>query len=61
MKEGKVEFKDKPKSNNLSSEKLAELELVKTPEDLLSYMTKNIKYGFVGRNNNIFCLTEPVL
>lgn len=35
-----------------SSEKFSEFEKIKTPQELLSYMAKNIKYGFIGRNNH---------
>jgi len=42
-------IKEKSPENIKTLEQL--LEIVKTPEDLLDYMEKNIKYGFVSRKN----------
>ena len=31
-----------------------ELEKIRTPEELLEYMKKNITYGFIGKNNKVY-------
>lgn len=52
MKPESIVQNHKSENINLSSEKMTEFEKVKSPQELLSFMAKNIKYGFVGRNNH---------
>ena len=45
------DLSQKPKENIDSENRREKFEKIKTPEELLSFMTENIAYGFIGKNS----------